>query len=158
MNNNNNDDIIITSMNNKNNNNNDKDNNGNNINANNSSRDSIQCSHTNTKPTSTPTNNKSDEKEIDKANKDNKESEAGAGGERDRDSVLMPNNKIISNPNDDTDYSLSHLFENNSKWAKQMEIDFPGFFQSLAQQQKPKVGLYYYITISLYHYITITHF
>ena len=33
---------------------------------------------------------------------------------------------------------LSHLFDNNRAWAKRMELEQPGFFNHLAQQQSPK--------------------
>lgn len=32
---------------------------------------------------------------------------------------------------------LQHLFDNNKKWAESMEQQKPGFFQELAQHQKP---------------------
>jgi len=33
---------------------------------------------------------------------------------------------------------IAALFENNRRWAAEMERESPGFFQRLAQQQKPK--------------------
>ena len=36
------------------------------------------------------------------------------------------------------DNDLGHLFDNNRRWATQLEHDQPGFFQRLAQQQTPK--------------------
>ncbi len=37
-----------------------------------------------------------------------------------------------------TQKHLSHLFDNNRAWAKRMELEQPGFFNHLAQQQSPK--------------------
>ena len=37
-----------------------------------------------------------------------------------------------------TSTNLSHLFENNRAWAARMELEQPGFFNHLAQQQSPK--------------------
>ncbi len=35
-------------------------------------------------------------------------------------------------------YSLQHLLDNNRSWADRMELQRPGFFAKLAQQQNPK--------------------
>ena len=37
-----------------------------------------------------------------------------------------------------TQKHLSHLFDNNRAWAQRMELEQPGFFNHLAQQQSPK--------------------
>jgi len=37
-----------------------------------------------------------------------------------------------------TSKHLSHLFDNNRAWAQRMELEQPGFFNHLAQQQSPK--------------------
>mgnify|MGYP000639484289 FL=1 len=37
-----------------------------------------------------------------------------------------------------TQKHLSHLFDNNRAWAKRMELEQPGFFNHLAQQNSPK--------------------
>jgi carbonic anhydrase len=34
--------------------------------------------------------------------------------------------------------SLTHLFESNRRWAAQMEMESPGFFQALSKQQAPE--------------------
>jgi carbonic anhydrase len=34
--------------------------------------------------------------------------------------------------------SLKHLFDNNREWAARMELEQPGFFERLANQQSPK--------------------
>ena len=33
---------------------------------------------------------------------------------------------------------LDHLLHNNKKWAANMEVSHPGFFQELVSQQRPK--------------------
>jgi carbonic anhydrase len=39
---------------------------------------------------------------------------------------------------DDTSSDIAALFENNRRWAEQMERDDPGFFARLVDQQQPK--------------------
>jgi carbonic anhydrase len=41
-------------------------------------------------------------------------------------------------PTESTSDEIAALFENNRRWAEQVESDEPGFFSRLAAQQKPK--------------------
>ena len=37
------------------------------------------------------------------------------------------------------DDDLGHLFDNNAEWAHKVEREYPGFFQALSTQQRPKI-------------------